>query len=191
MNFIDRYKEFIKKCKGIIPKIQLKGLEESPAINPTITPTPRDWFIETFDWYVGLKLIRGETYGPFYRVDGDFFWPTIGNYYDIYSEEKCFFGLEAPKDNNDVERLYKIQPATDKKYVYEILVKMPRWPVIDDAYIFIGAVKNGDGFQVNPNGRVVELIRKKILNNEINRFFKTRDGKFDYSNSIQYILNTK
>ena len=189
MTFIEQYKKFLNLCCEKIPKIQLDGLRDNPSINPTIIPTPRDWFIDSFDWYVGLKLIRGKIYGPFYRVDGDFFWPTIGNYYDVYSEEKCFFGLEAPKNNKDAERLYKMRPSTTKKYVYEILIEMPKWPVLDDAYIFLGAVKDAEGFQVNPNGKLVELMRGKIERKEIKRFSKSADENYDYKKSEIYIIN--
>ncbi|MBI5181013.1 MAG: hypothetical protein HZA05_06385 [Nitrospirae bacterium] len=136
MKFTERYEKFINLCRNKIPEIQVRGLEKNPKINPTITPTPRDWFIDSFDWYVGLKLIRGETYGPFYRVDGEYFWPTIGNLYDIYSETKCFFGLEAPKNISEVELLYNIMKSTKRDYIYEVIIEMPKWPIIDDAYIF-------------------------------------------------------
>ena len=114
MKFSEKYNQFISQLKDIIPETQLEGLENNPKINPTIIPTPRDWFIDSFDWYVGLKLIRGAKYGPFYRIDGNYFWPTIGNYYDIYSESKCFFGLEKPETQKDAERLYKLHPTTPK-----------------------------------------------------------------------------
>jgi len=188
MKFIERYEEFIKLCRGKIPEIQIKGLEDNPIINPTITPTPRDWFIDSFDWYVGLKLIRGKTYGPFYRVDGDYFWPTIGNLYNVYSESKCFFGLKPPKNIHDVERLYKIMNNTKRDYVYEVIIEMPKWPIIDDAYIFLGAVKSGEGFQVNPNGRVVELLRDKIENNKIKRISLVDNNKYDYEKHDVYMF---
>ncbi len=187
MKFSEKYNQFIALLKGNIPDIQLEGLENNPNINQTIIPTPRDWFIDSFDWYVGLKLIRGEVYGPFYRIDGDCFWPTIGNNYDIYSESKCFFGLEKPKTYKDAERLYKLQPDTSKDFVYEVRVEMPKWPVIDDAHLFIGAVKGGEGFQVNPNGKVVEMLRKDIENNMLKRFSST-DSKYDYKKSEQYLF---
>lgn len=69
----DKYIKFIELCRLTIPPIQAQGLEENPKINPRIIPEPRDWFMESFDWYVGLKLIRGEICGPFYRIDGVFF----------------------------------------------------------------------------------------------------------------------
>ncbi len=112
MKFSARYDKFIELCRGKIPEIQVQGLNECPKINPIITPTPRDWFVDSFDWYVALKLIRGKVYGPFYRIDGDFFWPTIGNMYDVYSETKCFFGLEKPEKLDDGRLLFNIREDT-------------------------------------------------------------------------------
>lgn len=185
MKFSEKFDDFINRLDRIIPKAQLGKIESNPIINPTIIPTPRDWFIDSFDWYIGLKLIRGGKYGPFYRIDGDYFWPTIGNYYDIYSESKCFFGIEKPEKHQDAERLYKLQPTTPKDFIYEILIEMPEWPIIDDAYLFIGAVKGGEGFQVNPNGKVVEMLRVNIENNKLKRF-SSSSGIYDYSKSEQY-----
>ncbi len=185
MKFTERYEKFIKLCQGKMPPVQVQGLEKNPKINPTIIPEPRDWFIESFDWIVGLKLLRGETYGPFYRVDGDYFWPTIGNLYDKYSETACFFGMQKPKDIDEVKSLYNIMKSTKTDYIYEIIIEMPKWPIIDDAYIFLGAVKNGGGFQVNPNGRVVELLREKIINNKIDRFVCI-DNKYNYDKQDPY-----
>lgn len=185
MKFTEKYNKFISLLKGNIPDIQLEGLENNPRINPTIDPTPRDWFIDSFDWHVGLKLLRGKKYGPFYRIDGDYFWPTIGNCYDIYSESKCFFGIEKPEKHKDAEDLYNLQSDTARDFVYEIFIEMPEWPIIDDAYLFIGAVKGRKGFQVNPNGRVVAMLRKDIKNNKLKRFSST-DSIYNYKESEQY-----
>ncbi|RZB33604.1 MAG: hypothetical protein SRB2_03870 [Desulfobacteraceae bacterium Eth-SRB2] len=185
MNFVETYTQFIKHLKGKIPDIQLKGLQEKPRINPKIDPNPRDWFIDSFEWYVGVKLLRGRKYGPFYRIDGDYFWPTIGNLVDEYSESKCFFGLEKPTTYQDAERLYKLQLSTLTSFVYDINVEMPEWPIIDDAYLFIGAVKGGEGFQVNPNGRVVQMLRTDIENNKLKRYSSSK-SIYDYSKSEQY-----
>lgn len=188
MKFIERYEEFIKLCRDKIPEIQVKGLEDNPRIDPTIIPTPRDWFVDSFDWYVSLKLIRGERYGPFYRVDGDYFWPTIGNLYDVYSESKCFFGFTPPKNINDVERLYKIMENTKRDYVYEVIIEMPKWPIIDDAYLFLGAIRNGEGFQVNPNRRVVEILRGNIENNRLKRYSLVDNNKYNYEKQNLYMF---
>ena len=187
MKFVEKYNQFIKHLKGKIPDVQLLGLEENPRINPRIDPNPRDWFIDSFDWYVGLKLLKGEKYGPFYRVDGDYFWPTIGNLVDEYSESKCFYGLEKPTSTSDVQRLYNLKQETSKKFVYEIMIEMPNWPIIDDAYLFLGAVKNGEGFQINPNGRVVELLRKDIENNKLKRYASV-ESIFDYDKQERYVF---
>jgi len=180
MKFIDRYQELVTKCSSKIPNVQiLHELEMCPRINAPITPTPREWFVASFDWYVGLKLICGASYGPFYRVDGNTFWPQIGNNHDVYSEKKCFFGLERPKDVEEAKRLYNMKEDTDTKYVYEIFIDMPKWPLIE-AWIFLGPVKDGDGFQVNPNSVVVKLIKGKIFKKEIKRYSQATDGIYDY-----------
>ena len=71
-------------------------------------------------------------------------------------------------------------------YVYEISFEMPEWPVID-AWIFLGAVKKGNGFQVNPNSVVVELIKGKILKGEIKRYPKIEGDKYsDKSEPFYY-----
>ncbi len=183
--FIKRYQEFIEKCAGKIPKIQiLHELEMNPQINRPITPTPRKWFIDSFDWVIGLKLVCSASYGPFYRVDGDSFWPVIGNESDVHSEKKCFFGLEKPKDVDDAQNLYDLQ-STDMAYVYEIKFEMPEWPVME-AWIFLGPVKKGKGFQVNPNSVVVELIKGKIFKGEINRYPKLDNGKYSVESEPFY-----
>ena len=177
MKFVEQYQDFLKKCAGKIPEIQiLHELEINPLLNKPITPTPTKWFIDSFDWIIGLKLVCGASYGPFYRVDGDTFWPVIGNESDEYSEKKCFFGLEKPRDVDHAKSLYDLQ-STDMSYVYEINFEMPDWPLID-AWIFLGAVKKGNGFQVNPNRVVVELIKGKILKGEIKRYTKIKNDKY-------------
>jgi hypothetical protein len=186
MKFTERYDTFINLCCGKIPDIQLHGLEENPKMNPTIIPEPRDWFLDSFDWYVGLKLLRGKIYGPFYRVEGDYFWPTIGNLYDVYSESQCFFGMERPTGIAHAQSLYNLRPDTPKDFVYEIILEMPQWPIIDDSYIFLGAVKNAVGFQVNPNGRVVKLLRDNIKKNRVKRFALDVNKKYDYASPISY-----
>jgi len=186
MKFVELYQDFLKKCKGKIPEVQiLHELEMVPRINAPITPPPRDWFVASFDWYVGLKLVCGAIYGPFYRVDGSSFWPQIGKSYDEYSEKKCFFGLERPKDVADATRLYNMKRDTDTKYIYEIFIEMPKWPLIE-AWIFLGPVKDGNGFQVNPNSVVVELIKGKIVKGEIKRYSQTDNGIYNYQNSELY-----
>ena len=62
---------------------------------------------------------------------------------------------------------------------------MPKWPLIE-AWIFLGPVKDGDGFQVNPNSVVVELIKGKIVEGEIKRYSQTDNGIYDYQNSELY-----
>ncbi len=76
-------------------------------------------------------------------------------------------------------------------YVYEISIEMPEWPIVDDAYIFLGAVKDGKGFQINPNGRVVELLRERILNNKIKRFTTGSNGRYDYDKEEVYVFTKK
>lgn len=94
--------------------------------------------------------------------------------------------MEKPIDPSGTERLYKIMASTKKEFVYEIIIEMPKWPIIDDAYIFFGAVKNAEGFQINPNGKVVELLRERIENNKIKRFPLGSDNKFDYGKGEIY-----
>lgn len=189
MKFIQQYQEFIEKCAGKIPEIQiLNELEMNPQINKPIKPRPRQWFIDSFDWLIGLKLVYGISYGPFYRVDGDAFWPEIGNESDEYSEKKCFYGLEKPRDVKHARSLYDLQ-STDMAYIYEIKFEMPECLLVNGAWIFLGPVKKGKGFQVNPNGIVVELIKNKILKGEIKRYPKKADDT--YSDKSEPFLSKK
>jgi len=62
MKFTDRYNRFIKKYvgwgennpKGLLPNIQIDSLENNPILNPRLNPPPQDWFINTFEWHVGI-----------------------------------------------------------------------------------------------------------------------------------------
>jgi len=60
MKFTDKYNLFIELCRGknnsteLLPNNQIDGLENNPILNQPLIPTPRDWFINTFEWYVGI-----------------------------------------------------------------------------------------------------------------------------------------
>jgi hypothetical protein len=186
MKYIQRYQEFLNKCEGKIPEVQfIHELELNPKIDLPISPRPRKWFLEAFDWIIGIRLLCGGNYGPFYRIDGDNFWPMIGNQSDEYSESNCFFGLERPKDVSHAKQLYNFQPKTEQKFVYEVSIEMPDFPVMD-AWVFIGPVKNGEGFQLNPNSIVAELIKKKILKSEVKRYSASKSGRFNYKRHDMY-----
>jgi hypothetical protein len=191
MKYIERYKDFLDKCKGKIPEIQfVQELELNPKIDLPISPPPRKWFVESFDWIIGMRLLCGGDYGPFYRIDGDIFWPMIGNQSDEYSENKCFFGLEKPKDTAHAERLYKFQSTTETKYIYEISIQMPDFPIMD-AWVFIGPVKDAEGFQLNPNSIVAEIIKGDILKSKVKRYSVRKKGIIDYSKSEAYYKTKK
>jgi hypothetical protein len=191
MTYIERYQDFLEKCEGKIPAIQyIQELKKNPKIDLPISPPPRKWFVESFDWIIGMRLLCGGKYGPFYRADGDIFYPMIGNNSDEYSECKCFFGLEKPKNVDHAKKLYNLQPETQIKYVYEISIEMPDSPVMD-AWIFIGPVKNGEGFQLNPNSIVVELIKGEILKSNVSRYSVLEDEDFNYKESEAYYSANK
>ena len=184
VKFTTRYNKCVQICRDLVPKEHISKLEYDPLINPPLKPLPRDWFVNSYTWYVGLKLIQGKRYGPFYRVDGDSFWPRIGNMENVYSQEKCFLGLERPIDVKDVERLYNIIPTTSTEYVYKIFIEIPDWPAIEDAYLFLGPVKGAEGFQVSPNRRVVDIIRQRILMGGVERYKRLRGGKYSKKSEV-------
>jgi hypothetical protein len=186
LKHIKRYQEFISQCKSKFPHIQLLyEIETNPKFNPQICPQPRQWFLNSFEWYIALKLVPGASYGPFYRIDGEHFWPQIGNNEDEYSERKCFFGMKQPKNDKDVASMYNIQQTTNSDYVYELIIEMPKCPPYD-AYIFLGPVAGGTGFQVNPNSVVVDLIRCSVTAGLLKRFKKESNGFYDYKNVTPY-----
>ena len=190
--FSQRYAKFIDICKGVysdkelIPYEQIFELEYNPRINPNLQPPPREWLIESFDWFVALRLIPGNNYGPFCRVDGNYFWPEIGNIYGLYTEKKCFYGLKMPINADDVERLYKPKKETLSDFVYGFTIKMPIWPIEDNAYIFIGEDKEGEGYIMNPNSKVATIIRNMITKKKVIQYAKDRDGNYDYRHGKKY-----
>ncbi len=97
---MQRFEELIDILKrdSIIPKVQVDALEHRPVFDPILSIEPRIWWKDSFDWYVAIEIISGERYGPFYRTDGKDFLLQIGEQSDEFSEKKCFFGLEKPKN---------------------------------------------------------------------------------------------
>ncbi len=196
--FTDTYDDFIKICKGeksetklpIIPAIQIWELEYLPKINPKLESPPREWFLDAFDWMVAVQLIGGGTYGPFYRVDGDYFWPQIGNIYEEYSERKCFFGLERPINIDDVLKKYNIREETKRSHIYEISINLDMSPIIHNANIFLGKVKGGEGYQMNPNRIVVEIIKTNIIRKNVKKY-ALKGVEFDYNDFEEYYTEEK
>jgi len=161
-NFADRFAELVKILRNgkLIPEIQIRELELNPVFNPELTIEPTGWWKYSFEWYVAIPLIDQGEYGPFYRVDGDHFWPHIGVPGDESSEKKCFFGLEKPKDQEDAKTKYNLRQDTPRDFVYTI----KRFkPVHFQEMIFIGPVRGGSGYQMNPNARVVDRIRSALI----------------------------
>ena len=112
--FIDRFKEFIDllRAEKIIPEVQIEELERNPVFNPGLSTEPQDWWKESFDWYVAVPAIANGLYGPFYRIDGEHFWPQIGIPDQRYSEKMCFPGLKKPMNQEEAQKLYNLKSET-------------------------------------------------------------------------------
>jgi hypothetical protein len=91
-----------------------------------------------------------------------------------------------PVNERDVKRLYKPQKETNLNYVYRFIINLPRWPIEDQAYIFIGADKKGEGYIMNPNRAVATMIRSMVISDEVMQYGKDKDGKYDYDKGITY-----
>ena len=167
--FVDRFSKLIKlleKGKGnpIIPKPQITELEYHPTFNPTLNITPRDWWINSFEWFVAIEIVQDGSYGPFYRIGEEHFYPQIGNASEPYSERHCFYGLEKPRDKKHAKELYNIQDDTPMDYCHEFKIEGSK-----PAYIFVGPVKGGTGFQANPNSVTVEIIKSLIVTGKVKK----------------------
>lgn len=188
INFFKGYNliEILDK-KKIIPFIQLEDLKKGIFINPELSPPPHEWLIKSFEWYFVLELLPEFTYGPFYRIDGNVFWPQIGIPNDIQSEKKCFYCLEKPKNIADAKRLYDLKDSNDMSYVYEFRVKISRDNFFYDPLMFIGPVKNGEGFQANPNSTTVKIIIFTIMDREVVRYRINHNGEYSET-SEKYLV---
>lgn len=173
MKFMQRFEELIGILKrgsiSIIPVVQIDELEHNPIFNPTLSIEPQDWWIESFDWYVAVEIISGGRYGPFYRIDGEHFWPQIGKPSNRFSEKKCFFGLEKPINDKDAKKKYKLQKDTQMEYTYEFTIECSNLSPSESAFIFIGPVKDGTGYQMNPNTITANIIKSMIINGNVHK----------------------
>lgn len=165
--FIERFGDLISTLKNedspLIPKVQIEELEYYPIFNPELTVSPRDWWKHSFDWFVVIPVIPGGEYGPFYRIGGPHFWPTIGNSNEVYSENQCFYGLKKPKNKQEAKDLYKLQNENELSHTHKIILPAGLAENVtlnfDHACFFIGPTYQGKGFQVNPNMRIVDIVR--------------------------------
>lgn len=164
--FLDKYRRFLDLVGECIPSVQVKELELHPDLSPPLMPPPLSWWINSFEWYVAVPLIVGGNYGPFYRIDGEHFWPQIGDPQVSNSEAKCFYGLEKPRDRVHAEKLYGLKPETSRSHIHAFMLE----PTHSGGFLFIGPVKDRDGFQAGPNSTVVDLIRAEIVRNRVKRF---------------------
>jgi len=153
------------------PKPQCDHIKHYPDFNPPLEPHPQDWWRDSFDWYIAIDLIPCVEYGPFYILQGDWFWPQIGNPRIIDSEKKCFFGLEKPEHIKDAREKYNPRESTLKeaKFLYKFTFNIDNCCLCCMPLMFIGPVKGGTGFQMNPNRVTCTAIRTAILHRKIQR----------------------
>jgi hypothetical protein len=165
------FKDRFTKLMGLIeviglPKPQLEHIKHHPNFNPPLFPQPQDWWKKSFDWFIAVELMPGVEYGPFYILHGDWFWPQIGTPEVIDSEKNCFFGLEKPDNVDDAKTRYNlsgpnlINPMT---YLYEFNFNIDTGFSCCIPLVFIGPVKDGSGFQMNPNSLACSAIRIAIV----------------------------
>ncbi|MFH1386770.1 MAG: hypothetical protein ABIH50_03790 [bacterium] len=166
--FVERFKKLLNLLKNI-PASQLREIELNPQFNPRLDPQPSDIFATCFDWYLALPLIPGGSYGPFYRVDGDHFWPQDSDGANPFSEKKYFFGLEEPKNQKDAQEKYNMRKETPKDYVHEFTVDADAIGDYFGAEIYVGPVKGGTGYQFNANKLTAHIIRGLIVKNKIKK----------------------
>lgn len=170
----------------IIPAIQLWRIRERVTISPELRPRPRDWWVRSFDWYFVLDLVPDWEYGPFYYGGGDQFWPQIGNTSDESSESNCFYGLNKPRTVTEFNSLYNPR-VTNPEYIYQFTIKVSKETYIHNPLLFIGPVKDGEGFQVNPNSITAKLIQLEILAGNVWRY-ELLSNREDYSSKpVRYI----
>lgn len=157
--------------RGIIPNIQLLQLrEEGVVVSPPLSPRPQDWWVQSFDWYFVLDLVPNWEYGPFYYGGGDQFWPQIGIASDESSEKKCFFGLKKAETDKEFNDLYAPHATNSMQFIYEFKIELSKEIFFHDPLLFIGPVKDGKGFQVNPNRITAKLIQLEILAGNVFRY---------------------
>lgn len=160
------------------PKPQCEHIKHFPNFNPALFPTPQDWWKTSYDWFIAIDLIPGVKYGPFYILQGDWFWPQIGTSEIIDSEKKCFFGLEKPESVEDAKKKYNlsenpiINPMT---HLYELIFEINPSFSCCLPQVFVGPVKGGTGFQMNPNSVACTVIRIAIIQKKVKRM--VIDGK--------------
>ncbi len=185
--FAERFTELMTLLENQLrlPKPQCEHIKHYPDFNPPLDPPPQDWWINAFDWYIAVDLIPGVEYGPFYILHGDWFWPQIGNPRIIDSEKKCFFGLERPDNVGDAINKYSPHETTreNMKYLYTFKFKVDNCYLCCKPLMFLGPVKDGKGFQMNPNAVTCTAIRMAIVQKEVWRY-KVDNGMFSDEGEI-------
>jgi hypothetical protein len=171
----------------IIPKIQLQQIRRGVVRNPPLSPCPQQWWKVSFEWYIILHLLPGFEYGPFYRIDDSWFWPQIGIQADESSEKKCFYGLKRPENVEEAIRLYELK-GNPMEYVYEFTIKASQNNFFNEALIFMGPVKKGEGFQINPNGITSKIIQLDILAGNVKMYKKLANHNYSKEPN-RYIAN--
>ena len=170
--FTDRFAGLIELLKRgpLIPEFQITELELNPIFNPQLNIEPQDWWKESFDWFVAIPIVQNGKYGPFYRCGDEHFWPIIGSPSIVDSEKECFFGLEKPKNKDHAKRLYNPMNNTLLGWVHKFTIETG----YQGAMLFIGPVRRGEGYQVNPNSVTVAVVRtlivqKKVVTQKLNK----------------------
>ena len=167
-DFTFRFTELIRLLKEIgCPKPQLEFIKHDPVFNPLLAPKPQDWWKASFDWFIAIELIPGNRYGPFYVMHGEWFWPQIGEPEILYSEKKCFLGLEKVKTKDEAKKKYNLHSSNPMNYLYKIDFSIDEHLLCCTPWIFVGPVKDGTGFQMNPNRITCVAIRKAIAKGDV------------------------
>jgi hypothetical protein len=176
--FATKYNNLMELLPKIgLPQPQCEHIKRHPIINPNLDPLPQNWWTDSFEWFIAIELIPGVQYGAFYILHDDWFWPQIGDQELIFSEKKCFFGLEIVKNIHEAEKKYKIHRSNFMKYLYEFKFDIDCSISCNTPLIFIGPVKDGTGYQMNPNRLSSKAIKIAIAKNEVRRFKVNKKGE--------------
>jgi len=174
---------------GRIPTSQLDHLKRGVLLNPELTITPQKWFVDSYEWFFPLEILPGGEYGPFYRVDGEEFWPQIGSPDDTYSENKCFFGFRKPDNIEWIKKFLGPKAENTMQYIYEFSITANQEDFFDNALMFLGPIRNALGFQANPNRSAAKIIQLEITNYRVVRYPRIQDN---FSNEREpYNFNLK
>ncbi len=188
-NFNKALELFNEILRGRIPISQLDQLKNGVLLNPELSISPQKWFVESYGWFFPLEILPGVEYGPFYRVNGDEFWPQIGSPDDTYSENKCFYGFRKPPNIRWIKKYLGPKSENTMQYIYQFTIRASREDFFNSPLMFIGPIRNALGFQANPNRTTVRIIQMEIMNNRVVRYPRINDAYDENSEPYNFNLN--